>query len=242
MSDTIVRAQDLTRVFGEGEAAVTALDGVTVEFPAGEFAAIMGPSGSGKSTLMHLLAGLDRPTSGTVEIEGTSLGELNDDALTRLRRDRVGFVFQSFNLIPVLDARENILLPLSIAGREARRGVGRQADRRPRPARPPQPPPGRAVRRPAAARRGRPRAGQPPGRDLRRRADRQPRLQGVGRDHGSCCAAASTSTARRSSWSPTTTTPATAPTGSSSCRDGQIVADRAKAPVGPAGGFIGPTS
>jgi putative ABC transport system ATP-binding protein len=118
MSTPIVRAQELTREFGEGEAAVTALAGVTVDFPEGEFAAIMGPSGSGKSTLMHLLAGLDRPTSGTVEIEGRSLGELNDDALTRLRRDRVGFVFQSFNLIPVLDARENILLPLSIAGQK----------------------------------------------------------------------------------------------------------------------------
>jgi putative ABC transport system ATP-binding protein len=118
MSTPIVRAQELTREFGEGEAAVTALAEVTVDFPEGEFAAIMGPSGSGKSTLMHLLAGLDRPTSGTVEIEGRSLGELSDDALTRLRRDRVGFVFQSFNLIPVLDARENILLPLSIAGQK----------------------------------------------------------------------------------------------------------------------------
>jgi putative ABC transport system ATP-binding protein len=118
MSNPIVRAQELTREFGVGEAAVTALAGVTVDFPEGEFAAIMGPSGSGKSTLMHLLAGLDRPTAGTVEIEGQSLGELGDDALTRLRRDRVGFVFQSFNLIPVLDARENILLPLSIAGQK----------------------------------------------------------------------------------------------------------------------------
>ena len=118
MSTPIVSAHELTREFGEGEAAVVALDGVTVDFPEGEFAAIMGPSGSGKSTLMHLLAGLDRPTSGTVEIEGRSLGELSDDALTRLRRDRVGFVFQSFNLIPVLDARENILLPLSIAGQK----------------------------------------------------------------------------------------------------------------------------
>jgi putative ABC transport system ATP-binding protein len=118
MSSPIVAAHALTRTYGEGEAAVTALADVSVDFPAGAFTAIMGPSGSGKSTLMHLLAGLDRPTAGTVEIEGTSLGELNDDALTRLRRDRVGFVFQSFNLIPVLDARENILLPLSIAGRD----------------------------------------------------------------------------------------------------------------------------
>jgi len=116
MNSPIVRARDLTRTFGEGAAAVTALGGVTVDFREGEFAAIMGPSGSGKSTLMHLLAGLDRPTSGTVELEGTALGELSDDALTRLRRDRIGFVFQSFNLIPVLNAHENILLPLSIAG------------------------------------------------------------------------------------------------------------------------------
>ncbi len=118
MSSPIVAATGLTRTYGEGEAKVIALDDVTVEFPAGAFSAIMGPSGSGKSTLMHLLAGLDRPTSGTVEIEGTALSDLNDDALTRLRRDRIGFVFQSFNLIPVLNARENILLPLSIAGRD----------------------------------------------------------------------------------------------------------------------------
>jgi putative ABC transport system ATP-binding protein len=116
---SIVSARDLRRVFGEGDAAVTALDGVTVDFPAGAFTAIMGPSGSGKSTLMHLLAGLDRPTAGTVELDGVELTTLNDDALTQLRRDRVGFVFQAFNLLPVLDARENILLPLSIAGRDA---------------------------------------------------------------------------------------------------------------------------
>jgi putative ABC transport system ATP-binding protein len=116
---SIVSAQDLGRVYGEGGAAVTALDGVTVDFPAGAFTAIMGPSGSGKSTLMHLLAGLDRPTSGTVVLDGVELSTLNDDALTQLRRDRVGFIFQAFNLLPVLNAKENILLPLSIAGRDA---------------------------------------------------------------------------------------------------------------------------
>jgi putative ABC transport system ATP-binding protein len=114
----IVSATDLSRRYGEGEAAVDALDGVSVDFPAGRFAAIMGPSGSGKSTLMHILAGLDRPTSGTVRIDGVDLGSLDDDRLTRLRRDKIGFVFQQFNLLPVLDARENILLPLSIAGKK----------------------------------------------------------------------------------------------------------------------------
>ena len=114
----IVSAQGLRRVFGERDAAVTALDGVSVDFPAGRFTAIMGPSGSGKSTLMHLLAGLDRPTAGTVVLDGVELTTLNDDALTQLRRDRVGFIFQAFNLLPVLDARENIVLPLSIAGRD----------------------------------------------------------------------------------------------------------------------------
>jgi putative ABC transport system ATP-binding protein len=118
---TIVQARDLCRRYGEGEAAVDALAGVTVDFPTGRFAAIMGPSGSGKSTLMHLLAGLDRPTSGTVSVGGVELTELEDRALTQLRRDRIGFIFQTFNLLPVLSAEENILLPLSIAGREVDR-------------------------------------------------------------------------------------------------------------------------
>jgi putative ABC transport system ATP-binding protein len=115
-SQLIVQAQDLRRRYGEGEAAVDALAGVTVNFPAGRFAAIMGPSGSGKSTLMHLLAGLDRPTSGTVSLGGVELTNLDDRALTQLRRDHIGFIFQTFNLLPVLNAEENILLPLSIAG------------------------------------------------------------------------------------------------------------------------------
>jgi putative ABC transport system ATP-binding protein len=114
----LIAATDLRRQYGTGEAAVIALDGVTVDFPAGRFAAIMGPSGSGKSTLMHLLAGLDRPTAGSVVIDGTDLGSLDDRALTRLRRDKVGFIFQAFNLLPILNAEENILLPLSIAGRK----------------------------------------------------------------------------------------------------------------------------
>jgi putative ABC transport system ATP-binding protein len=114
----IVSATDVSRRFGEGEAAVDALRGVTIDFPAGELTAIMGPSGSGKSTLMHILAGLDRPTSGTVIVDGVELGALDDKQLTELRRDKIGFIFQSFNLLPVLTAQENIVLPLSIAGRK----------------------------------------------------------------------------------------------------------------------------
>jgi putative ABC transport system ATP-binding protein len=114
----IVSAIDVTRRYGEGEAAVDALRGVSVAFAPGEFAAIMGPSGSGKSTLMHILAGLDLPSSGEVVIDGVELRGLDDGKLTELRRDRIGFVFQAFNLLPVLNARENILLPLEIAGRK----------------------------------------------------------------------------------------------------------------------------
>ena len=114
----IVTAVDLRRRFGEGEAAVDALAGVSLELPAGAFTAIMGPSGSGKSTLMHVLAGLDKPTSGSVSIDGIDLGGLDDKRLTELRRDKIGFIFQSFNLLPVLTAQENIELPLKIAGRQ----------------------------------------------------------------------------------------------------------------------------
>jgi len=114
----LVAAHDLSRRYGQGEAAVDALAGVSVDFPASRFAAIMGPSGSGKSTFMHILAGLDRPTGGTVSIEGTELTALDDKRLTNLRRDKIGFIFQTFNLLPVLSAEENILLPLSIAGRQ----------------------------------------------------------------------------------------------------------------------------
>ena len=114
----IVSTADLRRTYGEGETAVHALAGVTLDFPAGQFTAIMGPSGSGKSTLMHLLAGLDKPTSGSVVIDGQELAHLDDKDLTRLRRDRLGFVFQAFNLVPVLTAEENITLPLQLAGRK----------------------------------------------------------------------------------------------------------------------------
>jgi putative ABC transport system ATP-binding protein len=117
--DSIVTATDVRRRYGEGAAAVDALAGVSAEFERGRYSAIMGPSGSGKSTLMHILAGLDRPTAGSVRIDGVDITELDDADLTRLRRDKLGFIFQFFNLIPVLTARENIELPLSIAGRNA---------------------------------------------------------------------------------------------------------------------------
>ena len=116
--DQIVSATDLTRRYGEGAAAVDALAGVTVGFPRREFAAVMGPSGSGKSTLLHILAGLDSPSTGSVVIDGTELAGLDDKRLTTLRRDKIGFIFQAFNLLPVLTAEENVVLPLSIAGRK----------------------------------------------------------------------------------------------------------------------------
>ena len=113
----IVRASDVSRRFGEGDTAVDALADVSADFQRDRFTAIMGPSGSGKSTLMHILAGLDAPTSGTVSVDGTEISGLDDAELTELRRDKLGFIFQFFNLIPVLTAEENIVLPLSIAGR-----------------------------------------------------------------------------------------------------------------------------
>ena len=117
-SPAIVSARDVHRRYGEGDTAVDALRGVTIDFTAGRYTAIMGPSGSGKSTLMNVLAGLDRPTAGTVLLDGTDITGLDDGKLTKLRRDKLGFVFQFFNLLPVLTAEENIVLPLSIAGRD----------------------------------------------------------------------------------------------------------------------------
>ena len=115
-SGVAARATDAHKNYGEGDTVVKALDGVSVDFAAGQFAAIMGPSGSGKSTLMHCMAGLDSLTSGSVWIEGTNLSELREKELTKLRRDRVGFIFQAFDLIPTLSAEENIVLPISLAG------------------------------------------------------------------------------------------------------------------------------
>ena len=128
------RAMDLTKTYGKGEAEVRALDGVTVDLMKGEFTAVMGPSGSGKSTLMHCLAALDTPTSGEAIVDGTSLGRLKDKDLTTLRRERVGFVFQSFNLVPTLSAEENILLPAEPRRPQAGPRVVRPGRRRRRPA------------------------------------------------------------------------------------------------------------
>jgi putative ABC transport system ATP-binding protein len=112
----VVSARDVTRRYGEGDAAVDALAGVSVDIEPARLTAVMGPSGSGKSTLMHILAGLDRPTDGTVTVAGADITRLDDAALTRLRRDHIGFIFQFFNLLPMLTAAENIALPLKLAG------------------------------------------------------------------------------------------------------------------------------
>jgi putative ABC transport system ATP-binding protein len=112
----VVEAVGLTRVYGEGDAAVHALRGVTLDVEPGKLTAVMGPSGSGKSTLMHLLAALDEPTEGEVTIAGIRLAELSDTAITKLRREHIGFIFQFFNLLPMLTAEENIVLPLTLAG------------------------------------------------------------------------------------------------------------------------------
>jgi putative ABC transport system ATP-binding protein len=117
VSTVAASARDVVKLYGSGETAVRALDGVSVDLARGEFTAIMGPSGSGKSTLMHCMAGLDSVTSGTVTIGGVELSGLSDKKMTALRRDRIGFVFQSFNLVPTLTALENITLPIAIAGR-----------------------------------------------------------------------------------------------------------------------------
>jgi putative ABC transport system ATP-binding protein len=136
-----VSARRVSRRYGDGESAVHALRGVSLEVPVGQFTAVMGPSGSGKSTLMHLLAGLDRPTNGRVKVGDEDITEMPDKQLTKLRRRQIGFVFQQFNLLPMLTAEENILLPLSIASRKAdkaavaslvaRVGLGERLDHKP---------------------------------------------------------------------------------------------------------------
>src|SRR6187551_2252349 len=113
---TVVSARNLVRRYGAGDTAVDALRGVSVEIAEGRLTAVMGPSGSGKSTLMHILAGLDKPTSGEVSIAGIDIGALDDTQLTELRREHIGFIFQFFNLLPMLTATENIVLPLKLAG------------------------------------------------------------------------------------------------------------------------------
>ena len=189
---------EATKRYGNGDTAVTALDGVSVDFDAGEFTAIMGPSGSGKSTLMHSVAGLDTLTSGHVCIGDTDLTTLNDKRLTRLRRDKIGFIFQAFNLVPTLTALENITLPLALAGRKpdpvwldlvvGTVGLGDRLE----------PPPERALRRPAAAGRRGPGPRQPAGDHLRRRADRQPRLPHRAPRSSPSCARPCASSARPS--------------------------------------------
>jgi putative ABC transport system ATP-binding protein len=118
----VVTANQITRRYGEGDTAVDALRGVSLDVERGQLTAVMGPSGSGKSTLMHILAALDRPTNGYVTIAGTRLGKLSDNEITKLRREHIGFIFQFFNLLPMLTAEENILLPLSLAGEKPDRG------------------------------------------------------------------------------------------------------------------------
>jgi putative ABC transport system ATP-binding protein len=140
-TEIAVAATRVSRQYGDGESAVHALRGVTLKVPVGQFTAVMGPSGSGKSTLMHMLAGLDRPTNGRVWVGSQDITEMPDKQLTKLRRRHIGFVFQSFNLLPMLTAEENILLPLSIAGRKpdkaavasliARVGLGDRLDHKP---------------------------------------------------------------------------------------------------------------
>jgi putative ABC transport system ATP-binding protein len=120
-TQAVVSADEVTRRYGEGQTAVDALRGVSLEIKRGELTGIMGPSGSGKSTLMHILAGLDQPSSGAVSIDGTNITTLNDNELTKLRRRHIGFIFQFFNLLPMLSAQENIVLPLELAGTKPER-------------------------------------------------------------------------------------------------------------------------
>jgi putative ABC transport system ATP-binding protein len=118
LAPPVVAATSIARRYGEGDTCVQALRGVSLDVARGKLTAVMGPSGSGKSTLMHILAGLDRPTEGEVQIEGTTITELNDTELTKLRREHIGFIFQFFNLLPMLTAEENVVLPLNLAGRK----------------------------------------------------------------------------------------------------------------------------
>jgi len=215
--DAVVMARDLTRRYGSGDAAVDALRGISIDLARGRFTAIMGPSGSGKSTLMHVMAGLDEPTSGTVRIDGVEITTLKERQLTQLRRDKVGFIFQTFNLLPMLTARENLVLPLTIAGRKSDDAwldtlvravdLGDRLDHRPSELS------GGQQQRVAIARAlvSRPAvifADEPTG-----NLDSK-----TGDEVSVCCAARPTSSARPSSWSPTTPAPPPWPIASSFCR------------------------
>ena len=173
----VLVARDLTRVYGEGGAAVRALDGASIEVRRGEIVAIMGPSGSGKSTMLHLLGALETPSSGEISLDGERYDGLDDAGLTRVRRDRIGFVFQFFNLLPSLTAEENVLLPALIAGDrgEAARTRVRELLEQGRAGRAGRASAGRDVGRRAAARFDRPGAASRSRAGPGRRADRQPR-------------------------------------------------------------------
>ena len=225
----------VTKLYGTGDAAVTALDDVSVGLGQGEFTAIMGPSGSGKSTLLHMLAGLDRPTSGEVYLGDTEITSLNDKALTLLRRDRIGFIFQSFNLLPTMTAAENIVLPMRIAGRKPDDALGGLDRRDRRPHRPARPPTRGALRRPAAAGRRGPGPGLAARRSSSPTSPPAPSTRGPAPSCSRSSARRSTSSARPSSWSPTTRTPRATPTGCIFLADGHIVdemhaADRRRRP------------
>ena len=169
----LVQTVNLTKTYGQGPTAVVALDHVNISVDAGELVAVMGPSGCGKSTLLHLLGGLDRPTEGSVMIDGKSLSSLSDNALAQMRRRKIGFIFQFFNLIPILDAVDNAALPLLLDGKNGQAKQKATEWRSGGPGRAPAQSAGRALRGPAAARAIAGAAHRPDAR-ARGRADRQP--------------------------------------------------------------------
>ncbi len=179
----LVTAKDVTRRYGvDGDICVKALRGVSLDVESEKLTAVMGPSGSGKSTLMHILAGLDRPNEGEVTIAGTDITELGDTELTKLRREHIGFIFQFFNLLPMLTAQENVVLPIKLAGEKPDPEWVNELTTQRRPLRATPAPSIRALGRPAAARRDRPRARLASDGHVRGRADGQPRLDDQRRD------------------------------------------------------------
>ena len=220
-----LEVHDLARTYGEGAGAVAALAGVDLAFPSGSFTAVMGPSGSGKSTFLTCAAGLERPTEGRVVIAGEDITHWSEEDRTRFRRERIGFVFQGFHLMPYLTAEQNVGLPLRLAGHRIDRKRVRGAARAGRARRPGRAAALGALRRPAAARRDRPGAGHRPRGRPGRRADRRPRLRRPRTRCWPCCGPASTTCIRPSSWSPTTRSRRRTPTPwSSSSTDGSRAA------------------